>query len=134
MSDCSAFCDHLQVMLNLFYLKLRRLMISCLPLRLVDEYVALAVCLLNRVPVPLLHYIFFMDCLGIKSSEKPETNRPDYGTINLFCCIHGPVGHRSVTSCVFVAFLMITTGAIPFPRYYSISYVSRKCVCIRLVD
>jgi len=74
-----------------------------------------------------------MDCLGIKPSEKLATNRPDYGTINLFCCTNGPVGHSSVTSCVFVAFLMITTSAMPFSRYYSISYVSHKCVCIRLV-
>jgi hypothetical protein len=98
-----------------------------------DEYVALAVYLINRVPVPPLHYIFFMDCLGIKPSEKPATNRPDYGTINLFRCTHGPVGHRSVSSCVFVAFVVITACAMPFSRYYSISYVSHKCVCIRLV-
>jgi len=63
-----------------------------------NEYVALAFYSINRVAVSVLHYIFFMDCFGVKPSQKPATNRPDCGTINLFCCTHGPVGHRSVTS------------------------------------
>jgi len=48
MSDFSAFCDHLQVILNVFYLKLRRLMTRCLPLRPVDEWMCSFDRLLNE--------------------------------------------------------------------------------------